>query len=447
MIDFVKIGINAPNLANRLRNDEMLRFERHKNKHTATHKNLKITLHESERVEVCGSLHKFWNGAAAHNYNDFGRLDLWDVLHEICDWLQIAPEAAQLHNVEFGVNLVTPFDPTAFLGGLMVYKDEPFCRAAITGKGYYKQAAKSQYVIKTYDKGKQYDRPEHILRFEVKVTKMEYLEGVRTLADLMDVDKLSVLGKLLIKAWSECIVVEPFDGQLLTKPERKIYERATDATTWDSLNNRTKRHRLRANYEAIVDKYLSGGRKKEVAELLRTKWSELLAIPKNCNVLTDFKNAEMQHFDRSNIGSERYILGVITDEAFSPVLSSSFTSFNNDNEGRFCLVTGEPITHQKIGSKFLSEKTLKADGVLLERLEFGRRRNKRKSNQTNEYYAAHNARNDYYNEANNLRRRVLEQLAKPKMMTLFGTYEQVYLSEYQKKVLARFEGTPFEVQI
>ncbi len=310
MIDFTKIAINDHDLRLRLLNDKGI-YVRQSEKNVTQLKNMTITVHESGRVEIAGSLHKYWN-EGQHNYNDFGRLDLWDVVSELCDWLEIEPQMANIHNLEFGLNLIVKFDPSAFLGGLLTYKATSFCRTAITGKGSYKQAAQTQFLIKAYDKGKQFDGSDNILRFEMKVIKMEYLPQIQTLADLMDSDKLTTLGALLADAWSECIVVEPLDVQQLTKPEQRTYQLATNAKTWDSLD-RAARFRLRAGYMAIVDKYAKGGRKAEVMDLLKTKWAELLAIPKACNVLTTvraapFENTEMKRFDRSNIVSECYII-------------------------------------------------------------------------------------------------------------------------------------------
>jgi hypothetical protein len=433
MIDFVKIGINATNLAERLLNSEGLVFEPQKGKQVATRQNLKITVHESRRVEVAGSLHKYWNGGL-HNYNDFGRLDLWDVINEMCDWLEIAPQDAHLHNVEFGVNLAVPFDPTAFLGGLLVYKNEPFVRTAITGKGFYKQAAKSQYLIKTYDKGKQYDRPDHILRFEMKVVKMEYLNGVRTLADLMQVDKLSVLGGLLAEAWRECVVVEWLDVAQLTPAERRTYERATNAAEWNNLNDRMERHRLRTNYAAIMDKYLKGGKKKEVAELLQTKWHELLAIPKSCYVLTNLPNGEMLRYDPSNIVSECNKEG----DLFSITEPSIKCGGGGAAAPKVvvvgrCLITGFSIGHQKAGSKFVGEFTVKETEELQHRLIKTRRKNKRKrTHHPPEYYGAHNARNDYHNPRHNLLKRIERAKAQT---TLFELSEVLRLNDAQRKLV------------
>ncbi len=422
MIDFAKIATIDQNLADRLLNKKELGFITNGNKHTAKLKNITITVHSSGRVELAGSLHKYWNDGA-HNWNDFGRLDLWDVVRELCDWLEIEPQAARLHNIEFGVNLLVAFDPTEFLRGLLTYKDTPFCRAAITGTGYYKQAAKTQFIIKAYDKGRQFNRPENILRFEVKVIKMEYLPMVQTLADLMDMDRLTTLGALLADAWGECIIVEKLDLERLTKPEQRTYQLATDARTWDSLD-RVGRFRLRTNYMALVEKYANGGRKAEVSDLLKTKWAELLAMPKICNVLTDFENAEMKRFDRSNIVSECYI--------------------QDNQEERQCLTTKVSIEHQKIGSRFVSEKTIKDDSDLFKKLANGRRCNKRKNLTTVEYIAAHNARNDFFNDANNLRRKVLKTLAVP---MLFEAAEVVRLTDKQRAILQRFEGSKYEVRI
>ncbi|TAG15742.1 MAG: hypothetical protein EAZ22_18690 [Cytophagales bacterium] len=338
-------------------------------------------------------------------------------------------------------------------------------RAAITGKGFYKQAAKSQYLIKSYDKGKQYDRPDYILRFEVKVVKMEYLEGVRTLSDLMLIDKLSVLGNLLAEAWRECVLVELLDVSQLTPAERHTYDRATNATEWDNLRDRMERHRLRANYSAIVDKYLSGGRKKEVAELLQNKWYDLLAMPESCYVLTDLPtrptpescyvltdlptyptpescyvltdlpNVEMLRFDRSNIVSE-----CNKTPFLFPTEKVGFTSSKKVGSTAskvvvvsHCSTTGFSIVHQKVGSKFVGEFTVKVEDELQHRLIKTRRQNKRKrTHHTPDYYGAHNARNDFHNPRHNLNKRIERAKAQT---TLFDLSEVLRLTDAQRKLV------------
>ena len=418
MIDFVKIGVVGNDLAATLLANTDLGFVKEKDKQAAKWHNMAIVIHDSGRVEVSGSLHKFWNGGT-HNYNDFRRVDLWDTIVTLCQRLNIDPQTALLHNVEFGVNLVVAFNVTDFLRGLITYKDESFTRVAITGKGYYKQAAKSRYLIKTYDKGKQHDRPDNILRFEIKVLKMEHLSkvGVRTLADLMDAQKLSIFGDLLAEAWNDCIVVEPLDRTLLTKPEQRIYSEATDSKTWDSLADKVTRCRLRKNYEKIILKYLSGGRKTEVETLIKNKWHDLLQLPKTCNELTDFQNHVLQPFNRSNIVLKGYNL----------------ESENIGDKKVYCLTTNVNIEHQKLGSKFVGEKTVLTSEYLTENLIDKRQKKKRKQHwRTADYYGAHNARNDFHNPKNNLQRRV--ERAKAQTL-LFDSAEVIRLSEIQKQIL------------
>lgn len=226
MIDFVKITIKDQAFARLLLQNENLTFYQDRNKMAANIKNLTVLVHDSGRVEVSGSLHHYWNNGG--NWNDFGRLDLFDTIAEICQLLKIEPQQAKIQNLEYGVNICPPIDPTELLKRVISYKDEIFIRANFS-TGYFVEATKEDYFVKCYDKGKHQDRPEWILRFERKAMKVRDLKRakVQTLADLLYPDNLRTLGAMLVETFDGVLIAEPLDLSKLTSTERKTYEIVT----------------------------------------------------------------------------------------------------------------------------------------------------------------------------------------------------------------------------
>ena len=108
----------------------------------------------------------------------------------------------------------------------------------------------------------------------------------------------------------------------------------------------------------------------------------------------------------------------------------------------YCLTTGENITHQKDPHRFVSTVTVKARPILYADLLQKHKRNRRKHNHPEPYYSAHNARNDYTNPANNLRRR-LKRLAETP--GLFPLSEMLSLTPEQIELLERWRGSPYDV--
>ncbi len=285
MIDFVKIWIYDEELTRQLLENARLGFQRGRDRYTSTpYKNLKFTLHDSGRTEIAGSLHKYFNDGA-HNWNNFTRVDLWDTIHDLCQWLKIAPSQAELKNVEFGVNLTTPFSPPELLRDLIAYKSYSFGRVSVRNGGNYYQAKNFDCFVKCYDKGAQYERPGNLLRFEVKVKSMRFLHGadVRTLQDLMKAEKLATLGAMLSEAWELVLIRERLPATKLTANERDTVE---TVTTQDLKTiGRRQRYQLLKEYRTLVERTLHGDgtppngtppdRKKVVAGLIRDKWQHL----------------------------------------------------------------------------------------------------------------------------------------------------------------------------
>lgn len=70
--------------------------------YTRRFKNLLVEVYpKSEIIKVEGSLHRYFNNGT-HNYNDFGRVDLYDTIVEVCQILKITPKMPKFTGLSSG---------------------------------------------------------------------------------------------------------------------------------------------------------------------------------------------------------------------------------------------------------------------------------------------------------------------------------------------------------
>ena len=148
---------------------------------------------ENRYVMLEGSLHTYSNDGL-HNYNDFTPQQGIDVIRELEDRFKIDLERTVLNGVEFGLNIRIPFDCRLIFDNLICYKGLPFTPDKDGGDIFYSCVTK-QFRIKIYDKGKQYKLPYNLLRFELKVTTMQYLRKKGTFHSLLANRRLSMRRK------------------------------------------------------------------------------------------------------------------------------------------------------------------------------------------------------------------------------------------------------------
>ncbi len=426
MIDGVKIEIISPGLHERLLQDEELTFHRGRDRYTSEkYHNLVFILYDSGRVEIRGSLHKYWN-QGAHNYNDFTRVDLWDTIHELCQRLQIEPAEAVLHNLEFGVNLSVPFSPSELLRDLIAYKSYPFGRVSVPNSSTYYQARNFDCYVKCYDKGAQYGRPENLLRFEIKVKSMRFLHraGVKTLEDLMKAEKIATLGVMLSEAWQLVLIRERLPAAELTTKEGQVVETVT--TTDLNKLDRRRRNELIKKYRAIVERTLYGNnRKKTVTALICDKWEQLTkggickdlaahpqqpaANPENPDVCND-----LQH--------------VAETPKTGRMQRLSIDCIRPGNQTELFTFTAPPTPPAT--ATLMTMTTAAADGCRIKK--------RKRDYHTEKYYISHNRRNARSNPANNLRRRVRRAITHT---TLFDPQEVIRLMPDQIRQLRYFDGS------
>lgn len=165
---------------------------------------------------VKNSLHKLYNyrvNSEEHNYNDFSYSN---VCCEV-DYLSkniIDADRTKLTQIEFGFNIEIDKLPELLVRrNFLMHKYEGGSGNNYKGKGELKQFSHDNYMIKVYDKGKQFGLNEKVLRFEIKFIKSKEFQslGVFNLFDLKDKSNLRRLFIYLIKRFDEMTIIDDFD--------------------------------------------------------------------------------------------------------------------------------------------------------------------------------------------------------------------------------------------
>lgn len=415
---------------------------------TAEYAKLKFTI-KSNFVNVEGSLHKYAN-EGAHNYNNFGANQVAVTIAKLREQFGIS-ENSLLNNVEFGVNVSTPFPPKKFLERLICHKGKPFIKAVDDGVDYY-QCECEHFILKIYDKGTQYRQTENLLRFEVKATKMQFLEknhvSIRTLRDLTDTSNYERLGVILRGYFDEILFDEPeITAKTLKQAQRELLDTGRNPKTWiipqsEDFSSKTeyervrkKRNRRLKDFKKLLKNHPKSQHWQQiVSQLIAEKWAKLTGV--NCPKFTDLQNPKTTEQNGAIVPNLPFILTVNLGQTEQ----TKTTTPKN-----VCKVSIADISGQRKGSLFLGETALKNDAELLEAVTNRHRTNKRKRVKHDAaYYAAHNIRNQHTNPANNLRKKLLKL---EKENGLFSTADVVRLPDDKKELLKRWEGTPYEVKL
>jgi hypothetical protein len=231
------------------------------------------------RLNITGSFHK--NNQNGSNFKPFTFENLKSEILHLCQSLNIEPEEIILQNLEIGLNLPVWFKPFLFLdSGLLAFQNSEFKKYDPDKQGrligFY--CKKTDYTIKIYDKGFQFDLQQELLRFEIKFNKMRELKkfGIATLADLTDERKVNQLLSLLERAWSEVLINEiqnlPPD---LNDSQMRFLEVCRYKDYWYKLNKESnqKFRDAKRRFKELSAKFGSGIHSK-ILELIRIEWGK-----------------------------------------------------------------------------------------------------------------------------------------------------------------------------
>lgn len=234
-------------------------------------------------LTLTGSLHK--NFGKGNNCERFHSSDVKKEIKQIYSDLRINENSAKLTTIEVGVNLPVEFAPLLFLQDyLLFYKTTAFDSYRPNNRnirlGFVND--NSQYEVKLYDKGLQYNLSHEMMRFELKFNVLQRLSkefDITYLHDLTQQHKIVKLKKLLLQAWKDVLLFEPLniDDVKLTKLQKHLIEYADNTRYWTKMYKTDKRkfHYHRKVLKGLIKKY-GQGYHAQISKQINDEW-DLLA--------------------------------------------------------------------------------------------------------------------------------------------------------------------------
>lgn len=149
------------------------------------------------------------------------------------------------------------------------------------GRGQLKEFKKSDYSLKIYDKGKQYNLSTNLIRLELRVLRSRFLNrfDVYSIEDLLEQKKLYKLFEVLIDEYENLIIVDDWEEKQLDKETREVLLKYTNSNFWINLKDKKSwkvfnNHRLKFN--KLLEEQQLLETKKEIKQKLIVKFWELL---------------------------------------------------------------------------------------------------------------------------------------------------------------------------
>jgi hypothetical protein len=274
---------------------------------------------QSQRTTLSGSIHKFWNGGL-HNHNDFDCNAFNLAMDNICHLFKVNASCLRILAMEYGVNIIIN-DPVKFiLNNCFQHKGKDIEVKISNDGGKYHQAEHNRYILKLYDKGKQYKLPGiNLMRIEIKEQNwtMYRKNGIIMMEDFIKCDK-SIFIENLVDQWMNVILYD------FNAPEGLIKQEYTNVNYWRELRDKIK--------------------SKEISKTtFHRHWHSLKEHNRNHGINIQFQIAE-QIMEKIN--------------ELQNVTNSIFSDEINLIKERICPITGIEISEQRPDSFLLSHRTL-----------------------------------------------------------------------------------------
>jgi len=271
MIDWVKVFFEDKERIDRLirRCGELTVLPNGKVRYIMKCYNLKFVSTETTSY-MEGSLHSYYNcitGNGKQNYNDFTYMNLLTCLKALGDYLDYDMRATRITVLEFGFNLTLQMSPSDFIDKyILMYKYKYPCFDPKNKDMKIKKFEYNNYIIKVYDKSRQYGLKEKILRIEIVYRTDEFKKcGIQTLADLKKYCSLMELYDDFMGKYEHLTMVENYAGNI-GMPENDIQAmiKYTNPSFWLTFDDASKyskkekgnaKERSKKAFESIVKRY------------------------------------------------------------------------------------------------------------------------------------------------------------------------------------------------
>jgi hypothetical protein len=222
--------------------------------------NVGVSNHTGYVKNSLHKLHNFNTTGKEQNHDDFG----YSKLCETIDFLSkgvINAGTTKLTQLEFGLNLeIDKLPESVVRRNFLMHNLKGGSSNTYQRKGELKQFSHNNYFIKVYDKGKQFDLEENVLRFEIKFIKAKEFQnlGIYNITDLKSKRNLNKLFQYLLKRFNELTIVDDFDD--ISIPDKEDYDklgRYTNPNFWSEEikeKHRQTKARHRKEFERLLEK-------------------------------------------------------------------------------------------------------------------------------------------------------------------------------------------------
>lgn len=249
--------------------------------------NMEIVVNENNGY-VKNSIHKLNNlllVGEEHNYNDFSYSQLCSTIDYLTENV-IDIASKKLTQLEFGLNIRIPMSAEELISQsfLMHNFKKHSSVKEFRSKGYLLMFEHYNYIIKIYDKAKQYNiKDQNILRFEVKfLSSKEFNQlGVFNINDLKSKEVLKNLFQYLLKRFDELLIVDDFSTETISIQDFEKLNMYSSFSFWEKLRNDNKRQSKlnhKKKYTSLLERNNLLKRRNYLRNQLITKFNQLISI-------------------------------------------------------------------------------------------------------------------------------------------------------------------------
>ncbi|MFP4042920.1 MAG: hypothetical protein ACLFT6_09230, partial [Bacteroidales bacterium] len=290
-----------------------------------------------------------------------------------------------------------PINTDKILRNLFYHKGQEFKNTSVKN-GEYQQCNHQQFDLKVYNKAKQENLNQELLRIEIKYKKSKPLKrlGITTMLDLLKPEVFNWLGRELFQNWSKVLLIDPtIKGDLLEPKEKEKIIKWSNRNYWIELKTENKNknafNREANRYKKVVENH-SDQIQDQIFNSILNKWGKL----------TDFSKMEIIYMVRKI--NQSYIKLIFPDYKNVCPVTKLDISMQKENSSFLCTSglmfykKNKPDLYNQIINKYLLPK------------------HSNKPEKTKIEIVAHNIRNDFHNL-----RRDFRNLMNPEKPKLFNT--------------------------
>lgn len=223
------------------------------------------------------SIHKDYNNRVLgreQNYSDFSYFNLCESIDYLDKTVPCLSES-RLTQLEFGFNIdMGDVNVTDFINNQVLMKNyKPHdVQRTFNGTGTFKQFNNYNYCIKIYDKGKQFNLSNNVLRFEIRFsssTQFNNLE-IYKLKDLKNKNRLRDLFKVLLMRFDQMMIVNNIPIEGISNNDSGKISQFKSSVYWNELSRNRSRTQISRKKKECEELFENNG-VWESKKTLRTK--------------------------------------------------------------------------------------------------------------------------------------------------------------------------------